>query len=54
MERKGWIEPEWGRSERGRQAKFYSLTRDGRKQLADERQGWERVALAIGEILRDA
>ena len=54
MQRKGWVEPEWGRSDKGRPAKFYTLTREGRKQLANERQTWERVALAIGAVLRDA
>jgi transcriptional regulator len=54
MEEKGWICPEWGQSEKGRRAKFYSLTREGRKQLATERQVWDRVALAIGDVLRNA
>jgi PadR family transcriptional regulator, regulatory protein PadR len=54
MQRKGWVEPEWGRSDKGRPAKFYTLTREGRKQLANERQAWERVAVAIGAVLRDA
>lgn len=54
MEEKGWIEPEWGQSDKGRRAKFYSLTRDGRKQLVSERVMWDRVALAIGDVLRSA
>jgi len=40
MEAKGWIEPEWGISPRGRRAKLYSLTKEGRKQLANEQQIW--------------
>jgi PadR family transcriptional regulator PadR len=54
MEEKGWIEPEWGQSEKGRRAKFYTLTKEGRRQLATERQIWDRVALAIGAVLRGA
>lgn len=54
MEEKGWIEPEWGQSEKGRRAKFYTLTKEGRKQMANERQTWDRVALAIGAVLRNA
>jgi PadR family transcriptional regulator PadR len=54
MEEKGWIEPEWGQSDKGRRAKFYSLTKEGRRQLMTERQIWDRVALAIGEVLRNA
>ncbi|MFA5056860.1 MAG: PadR family transcriptional regulator [Opitutaceae bacterium] len=54
MEEKGWIEAEWGQSEKGRRAKFYRLTKEGRQQLANERQAWDRVALAIGEVLRNA
>jgi transcriptional regulator len=54
MEEKGWIEPEWGQSDKGRRAKFYSLTKHGRKQLEAERQTWDRIALAIGDVLRNA
>ena len=54
MEEKGWIEPEWGQSDKGRRAKFYTLTKDGRKQLASERDIWDRVAVAIGDVLRNA
>jgi transcriptional regulator len=54
MEEKGWIEPEWGQSDKGRRAKFYSLTKEGRKQLSFERQTWDRIALAIGDVLRNA
>jgi len=54
MEEKGWIEAEWGQSEKGRRAKFYTLTKEGRKQLANERQTWDRVALAIADVLRNA
>jgi transcriptional regulator len=52
MERKGWIAPEWGVSERGRKAKLYSLTKEGRKQLGNERESWGKMALAIGHVLK--
>jgi transcriptional regulator len=54
MEEKGWIEPEWGQSDKGRRAKFYSLTNEGTKQLTAERQTWDRIALAIGDVLKNA
>ena len=54
MEAKGWIEAEWGQSEKGRRAKFYTLTKEGRKQLENERQIWDRVAVAIEDVLRNA
>ena len=51
MERKGWIEAEWGTSELGRRAKFYRLTDDGRAQLATETAAWERFATGISKVL---
>jgi transcriptional regulator len=48
---KGWIKGEWGTSDNNRKAKFYSLTRKGRKQLAAEAENWERVAGVIGRLL---
>ena len=51
MERKGLVESEWKESEAGRMAKFYSLTRTGRKQLADELDQWARYARAINWVL---
>jgi transcriptional regulator len=54
MEAKGWITAEWGQSEKGRKAKLYSLTRAGRKQLETEEQIWSRMALAIGDVLKNA
>ena len=50
----GWIESEWGSSDNNRRAKFYSLTRAGRRQLADETQNWERIAEAIARVLETA
>jgi transcriptional regulator len=48
---RGWIQAEWGTSENNRKAKFYSITRAGRKQLASEARNWERVAGVIGKLL---
>ncbi len=52
IERRGWIESEWGVSENNRRARFYRLTRAGRKQLAVERADWEHLSLAINRILQ--
>ncbi len=54
MHDKGWISSEWGQSDKGRRAKFYTLTKEGRKQLENERENWSRVALAIGAVLKNA
>jgi PadR family transcriptional regulator PadR len=51
LEEKGWISAEWGSSENNRKARFYSLTRAGRRQLADETESWERFAAAVGRVL---
>lgn len=52
LEAQGWIEAEWGESENNRRAKFYRLTRAGRKQLADELEYWARFAGAVGLVLK--
>jgi len=52
LQQKGWIESEWGASERNRKAKFYSITRSGRRQLAREAENWERISSVIGRMLR--
>ena len=54
MERKGWIEAEWGRSELGRRAKFYHLTGAGRARLRDEVARWHRVSGAVAKVLGSA
>jgi transcriptional regulator len=54
MEEKGWIAAEWGKSENNRRAKFYSLTRAGRKQLKEETALWERICGAITLVLETA
>ena len=54
LEQQGWITAEWGSSENNRQAKFYALTRTGRKQLTEETENWERLSTAISQILETA
>jgi transcriptional regulator len=54
MEEKGWIESTWGQSDNNRKAKFYSLTKSGRKQLGTEEETWNRLSLAVALILRSA
>jgi transcriptional regulator len=51
LEQQGLIEAEWGNSDNNRQAKFYQLTRDGRKQLAEETKNWERLSTAVARVL---
>jgi transcriptional regulator len=52
LEAQGWVEAEWGVSENNRQAKFYRLTRAGRRQLEEEIEYWERFAAAVGLVLK--
>jgi PadR family transcriptional regulator PadR len=54
LERRGWLDAEWGESENGRQAKFYKLSARGRKQLTEEQENWQRLAVAVSLILRTA
>ena len=51
LEQKGWITAEWGSSENNRRARFYTLTRAGRRQLASETESWERFAGAVARVL---
>lgn len=51
LEQRGWIKSHWGKTDTGREAKFFDLTRTGRKQLAAETDNWERVKGAIGRLL---
>ena len=51
LEYKGWIQSEWAPSENNRRAKFYSLTRKGRRQLEAEHANWNRLTAAIGLVL---
>ncbi len=54
LQDRGWIESEWGQSENNRRAKYYRLTKAGRKQLEVEREGWNRLCLAIGQVMQSA
>lgn len=51
LEKRGWIAAEWGTSANNRKARFYTLTRTGRKQLINETAKWRRLAAAIGRVL---
>jgi PadR family transcriptional regulator PadR len=51
LEQQGLIEAQWGNSENNRQAKFYELTKSGRKQLAEETRSWERLSDAVARVL---
>ena len=51
LEQRGWIKAEWGLSETKRRAKFYALTRIGRKQMAQETENWERIAGTMARFL---
>ncbi|MGA3325748.1 MAG: PadR family transcriptional regulator [Terriglobia bacterium] len=51
LEQRGWIAAEWGTSTNNRKARFYTLTRPGRKQLVKETTKWRRLAAAIGRVL---
>ena len=52
LEHQGWIKAEWGVSELGRRARFYSLTAQGRKKLELETETWSRLSEAIGRVLK--
>jgi len=51
LEGKGWIEAEWGTSDNNRRARFYKLTKAGKKQLTQETSQWRKMAAAIGRVL---
>jgi transcriptional regulator len=52
MQDRGWIESEWGQSENNRRARYYNLTRSGRRQLETEAEGWDRLSLAIQRVMQ--
>jgi transcriptional regulator len=52
LQQRRWISASWGLSENNRKAKFYAITRAGRKQLAAEAENWQRIAAVIGRLLR--
>lgn len=51
LEQKGWISSKWGTSENNRRARFYSLTKSGKKQLAREAEDWQRIVGVMGRVL---
>jgi len=51
LEQRGWISSKWGVSDNNRKAKYYSLTKSGRKQLVAETESWERMASVIGRLI---
>jgi transcriptional regulator len=54
LEQRGWISSKWGTSDNNRRAKFYSLTRPGKKQLVAEEESWERTTALMQRLLGDA
>ena len=54
MEQDGWVQSEWGLTEKNRQARFYTLTARGRRQLADEEESWARLTEGVRRVLRYA
>jgi len=54
LEKRNWLRAEWAASETGRDARFYTLTRTGRQQLADQRANWERLSAAVAAVLNTA
>ena len=54
MEQEGWLKSQWGVTDKNRQARFYSLTLAGKKQLQRERESWERLTKGVGRVLRYA
>ena len=54
LEQRGWVTAKWGISDNNRKARFYSITRAGRKQLFKETEGWERMMAIINRVLEGA
>jgi transcriptional regulator len=54
LEKRAWVRAEWAASDTGREARFYTLTRAGRKQLDEQRANWDRLSAAISGIMRTA
>ena len=54
LQQRRWISASWGISDNNRKAKFYAITRSGRKQLAEQAANWERIAGVIGRLLRSS
>ena len=54
LERRGWIKARWGTSENNRRAKYYELTKTGRRQLAAEQESWHKLTAAVAQVLGPA
>ena len=54
MEQEGWLRSAWGVTEKNRDARFYTITAAGRKQLAEEQQSWQRLIDGVGRVLQHA
>jgi len=54
MEQEGWLRAEWGMTEKKREARFYSLTAKGRRQLAQEQESWNRLTEGVARVMRGA
>jgi transcriptional regulator len=54
MQDKGWIESEWGQSDNNRRAKYYRLTKAGRRQLDEEKENWSRLVTAVAKVMASA
>jgi DNA-binding PadR family transcriptional regulator len=52
LQQRRWISASWGTSDNNRKAKYYAITRGGRKQLAEQTENWERIAGVMGRLLR--
>jgi PadR family transcriptional regulator PadR len=51
LQQRGWIDAEWGVSDTNRKAKFYSITKSGKRQMKEDRSQWERLSIAMGRVL---
>lgn len=54
MEQDGWVRAEWGKTEKGREARFYAITAKGRRQLEEEQQSWRRLTEGVARVLAEA
>jgi PadR family transcriptional regulator len=52
LEKRGWVHAKWGEAETGREARFYTLTKTGRRQLENENANWDRLSAAVSMIMR--
>jgi PadR family transcriptional regulator, regulatory protein PadR len=52
MEQEGWVKADWGKTEKNREARFYSLTAKGRKQLMEEEESWSRLTDGVARVIR--